>query len=247
MPTLDQAFFLDYFRSNPEKVEEVLLAANTAAELVGGEDEIRVVDEKTADEEVHKNTAETADSFSKPPTSASASTLESSGAHLSHPNAPTASAFCASSSSAKASSLPSAGSMESHGGHFDHHHHQQQQQRLSLLRRQMALLQSHRALLEEQYRIEMQNGQIYQGGNGPTTFTGSNTIPSLDVLGTTGTIGMNGLSTRTSTSRNTTGDEESGPGTDGMAVETGAGSNADAEITSTSNDDDDVASPSTST
>ena len=85
----------------------------------------------------------------------------------------------------------------------------------------MALLQSQQALLEEQCRIEMQNDQISQGGNGPATSTGFNTAPASDVLGATGTTGMDGLSTRASTGRKTTGDEEPGPVVDGMAVETG--------------------------
>ena len=55
MPTLDQAFFLNYYRSNPEKVEEVLLAANTAAEsyrkFVDVEDKDVVVDEDEDGEE----------------------------------------------------------------------------------------------------------------------------------------------------------------------------------------------------
>ena len=42
----------------------------------------------------------------------------------------------------------------------------------------MALLQSQQALLEEQCRIEMQNDQISQGGNGPATSAGFNTAPA---------------------------------------------------------------------
>lgn len=64
VPTLDQAFFADYFRSNPEKVEDVLLAANVAAEpykklfdvedkdetVVDEEDEDRIVEEEDEEE-----------------------------------------------------------------------------------------------------------------------------------------------------------------------------------------------------